>query len=191
MVDFSFDTPPLDIKLQILRQLLIADSVHSVGFIEPMREDERNYEGYVRHKWNIQPAILRTSRALYHTGVVILYGCNFFKFCTAKTLRKFIEHINHSRLYPLSHLVRRLLLMAIIPATREAQEWTSIVTGGLFQRSFPLLKRVTVVLSPMLGVRPTKNDRLLSEAAFNELEAALKNNVTAGSIVFHGALRTE
>ncbi|MCJ1381061.1 hypothetical protein MMC17_004170 [Xylographa soralifera] len=187
MAGNNLNSMPLEIKLQILRHLLITDPAGYVLYVEPMSEDKKRCEGHFTPRWEIQPAILHTSKTLYLAGVEVLYGCNTFKFHTARTLNKFIGHINQSRLGSLSRLIRRLLLIATIKTTWEAEEWTSCLTGGLVQKNFPNLRRASVFLSHTGGNRfseSTGDDHLLSKTAFMELGAAFKNNMKAESIYF-------
>ncbi|MCJ1416235.1 hypothetical protein MMC32_002570 [Xylographa parallela] len=180
---------PPEILLQILCHLLITDPDGDAYHVDPMREDEKRYEGRVKPKRDLQPAILRTSKTLYSTGIEILYGCNVFKFCTARTFHRFIVHINQSQLGSLSLLIRRLLLIIIINTTCEAEEWISCLTEGLFPKNLPNLKRASVFLSHTWGdrlIEPEEKNCLLSETVFNELGFALKKNVKADSMYFNG-----
>ncbi|MCJ1434898.1 hypothetical protein MMC27_004268 [Xylographa pallens] len=185
----NLNSIPPEIMLQILRHLLVTDPDGEAYYVDPMREDEKRYEGHVKPRWDLQPAILRTSKTLYSAGIEILYGCNVFTFCKASTFNKFIVHINQSQLGSLSLLIRRLLLIAIINTAWEAEEWIYCLTKGLFQKNLPNLKRASVFLSHTCGDRiskPKENDWSLSETAFKELGAALKKNVKADSMYFHG-----
>ncbi|MCJ1390736.1 hypothetical protein MMC18_003597 [Xylographa bjoerkii] len=189
MASNNLNSLPLEIKLQILGYLLVTDPDGDAYYVDPMREDEERCKEQVKPKWDIQPAILRTSMTWYLEGVEVLYGCNAFKFRTAKTMDKFIVHINQSRLGSLSHLIRRVLLIVILNTALEAEEWISCLTGGLFQKHLPNLKRATVFLSHTYrdnDFEVPKNGRTFSREAFDGLGATFKKNLKADSMHFYG-----